>query len=52
MRGVWIFVELWLASLMVLPVQCVGVAFCAPLIALTPGTVEIHRQVQNEIDPY
>lgn len=52
MRRVWIFVGVWLASLMVFPLQYVGVAFCTWLFALTPGMVEIHRQFQNEIDPH
>jgi hypothetical protein len=52
MRRVWIFVGLWLASLIVFPVQYVCIAFAAWLILLIPGMVEIHRQFQNEAEQY
>jgi hypothetical protein len=52
MRRVWIFLGLWVASLMAFPAQYVAYAFGVWLLLLTPGMIEIHRQFQNEPDPY
>ncbi len=52
MRRIYIFVAAWIAALVALPVAWVGAAFLLWLIALTPGLLEIHRQFQNEPDPF
>ena len=52
MRRVWVFLGLWIASIAAFPVQYVACAFGLWLILLTPGMIEIHRQFQNEPDPY
>ena len=52
MRRVWLFLGLWIASIAVFPLQYVACAFGLWLILLAPGMIEIHRQFQNEPDPY
>ena len=52
MRRVYIFVALWLLALVLLPIVWVAAALVLWLILLTPGLIEIHRQFQNEPDPY
>ncbi len=52
MRRVYVFAGLWIVSLLVFPLQWVGLAFATWLIALVPGMIEIHRQFQNEPDPF
>ena len=52
MRRVYVFVALWILALILLPVMWVGVAVLIWVAALTPGLIEIHRQFQNEPDPY
>ena len=52
MRRVYGFLALWLVLLLVLPIGLVGVAALVWLALLTPGLIEIHRQFQNEPDPY
>ena len=52
MRRVWVFLGLWIASIAAFPVQYVACAFGLWLILLAPGMIEIHRQFQNEPDPY
>ena len=46
------FVALWVVLLLVLPPGLVGLAALVWLAVLTPGLIEIHRQFQNEPDPY
>ncbi len=52
MRRVYVFVALWLLALVLLPLMWVGIAALIWIAVLTPGLVEIHRQFQNEPDPY
>lgn len=52
MRRVWVFLGLWAAALVTLPVQWVLLAFLTWVVALTPGMIEIHRQFQNEPDTH
>ena len=52
MRRAYVFIGLWLLALMFLPTFWVMGAFVIWLIVLTPGLIEIHRQFQNEPDPY
>jgi len=42
----------WLILLLVLPLAWVGLAALVWLAVLTPGLIEIHRQFQNEPDPF
>ena len=51
-RRVYWFVGAWFLALLMLPLTWVGIAFIAWLLILTPGLVEIHRQFQNEPEPY
>lgn len=50
-RAYW-FVGAWLAALVALPLNWVGIAFLAWLVILTPGLIEIHRQFQNESEAF
>ena len=52
MRRVYIFVGLWLLALLLLPGLWVVLAAVIWAIAVTPGLIEIHRQFQNEPEPY
>ena len=52
MRRVWLFVGLWVASIAAFPIHHVALAFGLWVVLLTPGLIEIHRQFQNEPDPY
>lgn len=52
LKRVYGFLALWLVLLLVLPIAWFGVAVLAWLALLTPGLIEIHRQFQNEPDPY
>ena len=52
MRRVYVFAGLWILALLVLPAWWVGLAAAVWLLLLTPGLIEIHRQFQNEPDPY
>lgn len=52
MRRWYVFLGLWLLALIVLPATWLAAATAAWLIALVPGLLEIHRQFQNEPDPY
>lgn len=52
MRRWYVFIGLWLLALVLLPVGWVASAFGLWLLALVPGMLEIHRQFQNEPDPY
>ena len=52
MRRVWLFVGLWVASIAAFPIHHVALAFGLWAVLLTPGLIEIHRQFQNELDPY
>ena len=52
LKRVYGFLALWVVLLLVLPIVWVGVAALAWLALLTPGLIEIHRQFQNEPDPY
>lgn len=46
------FLALWLILLVALPISWFGIALLAYLAIATPGLIEIHRQFQNEPDPY
>ena len=46
------FLALWLVLLLVLPIAWFAAAVALWLATLTPGLIEIHRQFQNEPDPY
>ena len=52
MRRVYVFLGLWILALVVLPAVWVVAAAVIWLLLLTPGLLEIHRQFQNEPDPY
>ena len=52
MKRVYGFLALWLVLLFVLPIAWFGAAVAVWLALLTPGLIEIHRQFQNEPDPY
>ena len=52
LKRVYGFLALWLALLLVLPIAWFGAAVALWLALLTPGIIEIHRQFQNEPDPY
>jgi hypothetical protein len=52
MRRVFGFVALWLVLLLILPLKWFGIALLAWLVVLTAGLIEIHRQFQNESEPY
>ena len=51
MRRVWLFVGLWVTSIAAFPIH-VALAFGLWVVLLAPGLIEIHRQFQNEPDPY
>lgn len=52
MPRVYVFLFAWLFAILLLPLVWVGVAAATWLAILTPGLIEIHRQFQNEPDPY
>ncbi|MEM9623461.1 MAG: hypothetical protein AAF993_17575 [Pseudomonadota bacterium] len=52
MRRWYVFSAVWLLALILLPLTWVAVATLAWLALLTPGLIEIHRQFQNEPDPF
>jgi hypothetical protein len=52
MGRVFGFAAVWAAAFVLLPATWSIAAAAAWLIAMTPGVIEIHRQVQNEPDPY
>ena len=52
MRRVYAFIGLWLVALVLLPLPWVGIAALAWALAMVPGLLEIHRQFQNEPDPF
>lgn len=52
MRRVYGFLALWVLLLIVLPVGWFALAVVLWLTALMPGLIEIHRQFQNEPEPY
>ena len=52
MRRVYAFIGLWLVALVLLPLPWVGIAVLAWALAMVPGLLEIHRQFQNEPDPF
>ncbi len=52
MTRVYGFLALWVVLLVLLPIAWVGVLALVWLAVLTPGLIEIHRQFQNEPDPY
>jgi len=52
MKRVYGFVVFWVILLFVLPLAWVGLAALVWLAVLTPGLIEIHRQFQNEPDPF
>ena len=51
-RRAYLFAGAWLLALILLPLQWVGIAALAWILALTPGLIEIHRQFQNVPDVY
>ena len=46
------FLAFWAVLLLLLPISWFGVAVLTWFIAYTPGLIEIHRQFQNEPEPY
>ncbi len=52
MPRVYTFVALWVLAAILLPLSWVGFAALAWVAAMMPGLLEIHRQFQNEPDPY
>ena len=52
MPRVYAFLIAWLVAFLILPTKWVGAAIVIWLLILTPGLIEIHRQFQNEPDPY
>lgn len=52
MRRAYVFLGAWLLAFVLLPFAWVAIAFVAWAVAVTPGLLEIHRQFQNEPDPY
>lgn len=52
MRRVYGFLAIWLAVFVLLPLGWALAAAFGWLIVTTPGLLEIHRQFQNEPDPY
>ena len=52
MRRWYAVLALWLLALVALPVTWVALATVAWLAAMVPGLIEIHRQFQNEPDPF
>ena len=52
MPRVYAFLAFWAVLLLLLPISWFGVAVLTWFIAYTPGLIEIHRQFQNEPEPY
>ena len=52
MRRVYGFAALWIVLLIALPLVWVAGLALLWVLVLTPGMVAIHRQFQNEPDPY
>jgi len=52
MSRVYLFAAAWVLAAILLPPLWVGIAALAWVVAMVPGLVEIHRQFQNEPEPY
>ena len=52
MRRWYVVVCLWLVALVTLPIIWVSVATIVWALAMVPGLLEIHKQFQNEPDPF
>ncbi len=52
MPRVYMFLAFWALLFFLLPITWFGLSFLTWFLAYIPGLVEIHRQFQNEPDPY
>ena len=52
MPRVYMFIAFWASLFLLLPITWFGLSFLTWFLAYTPGLIEIHRQFQNEPDPY